>query len=86
MRTRKACNHPPLSKFIAFKANSGSKVWRCSHCKKEDVWRDGWQYWGCIECRVCQSPGVHAVLCSDKCRDAYKPTDPVMALDLARRS
>ena len=78
--SRKTCQHPPMSDFIAFRGKGGAKVWRCSHCGKEDVWRDGWQYWGSIECRACWAPEVFAVMCSDACAKAYKPTHPVMAL------
>ena len=77
------CKHPPMSAFIAFQGKNGAQVWRCSHCGKEDVWRDGWEYFGTLECRVCWKAGVEAVTCSDACRMAYKPSDPALALTLA---
>lgn len=81
--TKRACNHPPLSHFQAFKSNAGRVVWRCSHCGKEDIWGDGWKYFGPIECR-CGATGVRAVVCSDKCAADFKPSDPALALDLAK--
>ena len=82
-RPRKTCQHPPMSKFVAFQGKRGAKVWRCSHCGKEDVWRDGWEYFGTLECRVCSREGVEAVVCSDACRAAYKPSEPSLALAIA---
>lgn len=82
-RTSRKCNHPPLDTFIAFKSNGGSRVWRCSHCGREDVWRDGWQYFGPLECLGCGGVGARAVLCSDACRRAFKPPDPRLALEIA---
>lgn len=76
------CTHPPLDAFIAYRSKGGSKVWRCSHCGKEDVWRDSWCYYGPLECR-CGGPGVEAVMCSDACRAAFRPRDPRLALELA---
>lgn len=77
------CNHPPMSSFIAFKGKNGATVWRCSHCGKEDVWRDGWEYFGSMECR-CGNAGVYGVTCSDTCRAAWKPTDARTALEVAQ--
>lgn len=82
MSPRRKCDHPPLSAFIAFKGKRGATVWRCSHCGKEDVWRDGWQYYGPLEC-VCGATGATAVVCSDACAAVYRPTDPSLALELA---
>lgn len=80
---RQKCDHPPLSAFIAFKGKNGCTVWRCSNCGKEDVWRDGWQYYGPWECS-CGGDGVQAVCCSDKCAEVYRPKDnPKLALELA---
>jgi hypothetical protein len=81
---RKKCQHPPLNTFIAFQGKAaGTRVWRCSHCGKEDVWRESWLQFGSIECPVCCREGVLAVLCSDACREAFKPSDPKLALLIA---
>lgn len=82
-RQRRVCQHPPLDTFIAFKGKGGARVWRCSHCAKEDVWRDGWEFFGRYECLACGAPDVLVVTCSDACRAAYKPADPALALEIA---
>ena len=82
--TSEPCTHPPLSAFIAFRgANGGACVWRCSHCGREDVWGIGWSAYAPVECLYCKGSGVEAVVCSDTCRDAFKPNDPVLALEIA---
>lgn len=85
-RQSRACAHPPLDSFIAFKGKQGARVWRCSHCGKEDVWRDGWTYYGAVECLNCSQTEVLAVVCSDACRDAFKPSDPALRLELVEHS
>ena len=82
--SRRRCQqpHPPLSAFIAFQGKGGARVWRCSHCGKEDVWRDGWQSYGPVEC-ACGAQGTLAVVCSDACRDAYRPASPALAIEMA---
>ena len=80
----KTCQHPPITAFIAFQGKLGACVWRCSRCGKEDVWRDGWQFFGSYECRVCSMAAIFVVLCSDECWQKFKPTDPKVALDIAR--
>lgn len=79
----RVCHHPPLDSFIAFRGKGGSRVWRCSHCGNEDVWRDSWAYFGPVECLSCQGSGVEAVTCSDKCRAEFRPSDPKLALEIA---
>lgn len=83
-RRTTTCDHPPMRTFIAFEGKGGARVWRCSHCGREDVWRDGWEFYGSYECLVCSAPRVLAVTCSDACRAAFTPTDPSLALELAR--
>jgi hypothetical protein len=85
MWRRRKCEHPPISDFVAFKGKRGATVWRCSHCGKEDVWRDGWQYYGPVECLGCGGSGARAVLCSDECVSNFKPSDPALRLELAKQ-
>ena len=47
------------------------------------LWRDGWTYYGAVECRNCWQAEVLAVVCSDACREAFKPSDPALRLELA---
>jgi len=82
----KTCKHPPMRTFIAFQGKNGAKVWRCSHCGKEDVWREGWNYFGSIECRICMTAGMEAVFCSDGCAKDFTPSDPRLALEMAKAS
>ncbi len=79
-RPTRTCAHPPRSSFIAFQGKNGATLWCCSHCGKEDVWRDGWEFFGAYECRCCWAPEIYAVLCSDVCRRAYQPKNPKVAL------
>jgi hypothetical protein len=38
-------------------------VWRCSDCGAEDIWREGWRYFGTFECKKCGLPEVERVEC-----------------------
>lgn len=82
-RKRTTCDHPPMATFIAFQGKQGARVWRCSVCGTEDVWRDSWGYYGSLECLVCGWAGMQAVFCSDACADAWKPSDAKIALAIA---
>lgn len=83
-RRRKRCDHPRQETFIAYQAKRGARVWRCSVCGTEDVWREAWKYYGSLECHVCGLAGMQGVFCSEACARAWRPTDPALALEIAR--
>lgn len=72
-------NHSRLQKIEAVtairKGKDTKRIWKCSTCKKEDTWSDGWQYYGNIECKYCghqRIDRVHCPQCGTDTQDAAK--------------
>lgn len=60
----------------------GIRIWKCSHCGKEQPWGEGWASYGPLSCSMGHEPCVQEVACSEACRKALRkshPKDPALA-------
>lgn len=58
----KHCRHKTQANH-GVRRDDGRFVWRCSICGAQDFWRDGWTYYGNLECRNCQTAKIDVVYC-----------------------
>jgi hypothetical protein len=63
--TSRNCSHLNSRDHVVRTLKGGRRVWTCTKCGTEDVWRDGWQMFGFIhgECPKCWEDVVDFVLC-----------------------
>lgn len=72
---RERCQHLTATDHTTGERVGDRPVWRCSGCGVTSVWRDGWAYFGNIECRRCGEADIESVHCPS-CAERAVPVAP----------
>ena len=75
-----------MTHYIVGRTNDGRAVYQCDHCKKQDVWGDGWMcFWGGRPDSKWADPEIECVACSPECVLVLRPDDKLPREILERR-